>query len=78
MAVERHLDGLFLLYSFTAIENHKSPACLFGSRVFLVVDEWGPWYKPGSELTPGDQIEQLPTLRDAVFSGMTLGSLIRC
>jgi alpha-N-arabinofuranosidase len=40
--------------------------------VKLVVDEWGPWYKPGSELTPGDQLEQLPTLRDAVFSGMTL------
>ena len=38
----------------------------------LVVDEWGPWYRPGSELTPGDQLEQLPTLRDAVFSGMTL------
>lgn len=38
----------------------------------LVVDEWGPWYKPGSELTPGDQLEELPTLRDAVFSGMTL------
>jgi len=40
--------------------------------VKLVVDEWGPWYKPGSEATPGDQIEQTPTLRDAVFSGMTL------
>ncbi len=32
----------------------------------------GPWYKPGSEATPGDQLEQMPTLRDAVFSGMTL------
>ncbi|MBV9342706.1 MAG: alpha-L-arabinofuranosidase, partial [Acidobacteria bacterium] len=41
-------------------------------HVKLVVDEWGPWYRPGSELTPGDQLEQLPTLRDAVFSGMTL------
>jgi alpha-L-arabinofuranosidase len=41
-------------------------------HVKLVVDEWGPWYHPGSELTPGDQLEQLPTLRDAVFSGMTL------
>jgi alpha-L-arabinofuranosidase len=41
-------------------------------RVKLVVDEWGPWYKPGSELTAGDQLEQLPTLRDALFSGMTL------
>jgi alpha-N-arabinofuranosidase len=40
--------------------------------VKLVVDEWGPWYRPGSEATPGDQIEQMPTLRDAVFSGMTL------
>ena len=40
--------------------------------VKLVVDEWGPWYKPGSEATPGDQLEQMPTLRDAVFSGMTL------
>jgi alpha-N-arabinofuranosidase len=41
-------------------------------RVRLVVDEWGPWYRPGSEATPGDQLEQMPTLRDAVFSGMTL------
>jgi alpha-N-arabinofuranosidase len=38
----------------------------------LVVDEWGPWYRPGSELTPGNQLEQLPALRDAVFSAMTL------
>jgi alpha-N-arabinofuranosidase len=42
------------------------------NRVKLVVDEWGPWYRPGSEATPGDQLEQMPTLRDAVFSGMTL------
>ncbi|HSZ63385.1 MAG TPA: alpha-L-arabinofuranosidase C-terminal domain-containing protein [Terriglobales bacterium] len=40
--------------------------------VKLVVDEWGPWYKPGSEATAGDQLEQMPTLRDGVFSGMTL------
>jgi alpha-N-arabinofuranosidase len=40
--------------------------------VKLVIDEWGPWYRPGSEATPGDQLEQTPTLRDAVFSGMTL------
>jgi alpha-N-arabinofuranosidase len=41
-------------------------------HIKLVVDEWGPWYKPGSEATPGDILEQTPTLRDAVFSGMTL------
>lgn len=40
--------------------------------VKLVVDEWGPWYRPGSEATPGNQLEQIPTLRDGVFSGMTL------
>jgi alpha-N-arabinofuranosidase len=41
-------------------------------HIKLVVDEWGPWYRPGSEMTPGDVLEQTPTLRDAVFSGMTL------
>jgi alpha-N-arabinofuranosidase len=41
-------------------------------RIKLIVDEWGPWYRPGSEATPGDALEQMPTLRDAVFSGMTL------
>jgi alpha-N-arabinofuranosidase len=43
----------------------------------LVVDEWGPWYRPGSQLTAVDQIEQLPTLRDAAFSGMTLDTFNR-
>jgi alpha-N-arabinofuranosidase len=41
-------------------------------QIKLVVDEWGPWYRPGSEMTRGDILEQTPTLRDAVFSGMTL------
>jgi alpha-N-arabinofuranosidase len=41
-------------------------------RVKLIVDEWGPWYRAGSEATPGDLFEQIPTLRDAVFSAMTL------
>ncbi len=43
----------------------------------LVVDEWGPWYRPGSEATPGDILEQTPTLRDAVFSAMTLDTFNR-
>lgn len=46
-------------------------------HVKLVVDEWGPWYRPGSGLTASDQLEQLPTLRDAVFSGMTLDTFNR-
>jgi len=46
-------------------------------HIKLVVDEWGPWYKDGSGLTPTNQIEQLPTLRDAVFSGLTLDTFNR-
>ncbi len=41
-------------------------------HIKLVVDEWGPWYRRGGEATPTNQLEQIPTLRDAVFSGMTL------
>jgi alpha-N-arabinofuranosidase len=41
-------------------------------QVKLVVDEWGPWYRPGSSPTAGNFLEQTPTLRDAVFSAMTL------
>ena len=43
-----------------------------GHQVKLVVDEWGPWYRPGSQLTPENFLEQTPTLRDALFSAMTL------
>jgi alpha-L-arabinofuranosidase len=48
-----------------------------GRRVKLVVDEWGPWYKPGSEVVPTDILGQMITLRDAVMSGQTLDILNR-
>jgi alpha-L-arabinofuranosidase len=56
------------------IEGHWQAMGEFDAahQVKLVVDEWGPWYRPGSELTAGDFLEQTPTLRDAVFSAMTL------
>jgi alpha-N-arabinofuranosidase len=38
----------------------------------LVVDEYGPWYRPGSELTPSHFYEQQITLRDALFTAFTL------
>ena len=41
-------------------------------RIKLVVDEWGPWYKPGSEVAPAHILEQVITQRDAVMSGLTL------
>jgi alpha-N-arabinofuranosidase len=41
-------------------------------RIKLVVDEWGPWYKPGSEIAPTHLLGQMITLRDAVMSAATL------
>ena len=46
-------------------------------NIKLIVDEWGAWYKPGSEMTPGDILEQTPTLRDALLSGLTLDTFNR-
>ena len=56
------------------IEGHWQAMGEFDAahRVKLVVDEWGLWYRPGSQLTASDFLEQTPTLRDAVFSAMTL------
>jgi alpha-N-arabinofuranosidase len=38
----------------------------------LVIDEWGVWYPPGSEITPEYILSQTITLRDAVHTGMAL------
>ena len=46
-------------------------------HIKLIADEWGAWYKPGSEMTPGDILEQTPTLRDALLSGLTLDTFNR-
>jgi alpha-L-arabinofuranosidase len=61
------------------IEGHWQAMHEFDSdhEVKLVVDEWGAWYRPGSELTPGNFLEQVPTLRDAVFSAMALDTFNR-
>lgn len=41
-------------------------------RVKLVVDEWGAWYKPGSEVHPTHLLGQQGTMRDAVLAGLSL------
>jgi alpha-L-arabinofuranosidase len=41
-------------------------------QVKLVVDEYGPWYRPGSELDPTHLLGQQITMRDAVFTAFTL------
>ncbi|HEY6660839.1 MAG TPA: alpha-L-arabinofuranosidase C-terminal domain-containing protein, partial [Pyrinomonadaceae bacterium] len=46
-------------------------------RVKLVVDEWGAWYKPGSEVDPSHLLGQQSTMRDAVLAGLTLDTFNR-
>ena len=46
-------------------------------RVKLVVDEWGAWYKKGSEVHPSHLLGQQSTMRDAVLAGLTLDTFNR-
>jgi alpha-N-arabinofuranosidase len=46
-------------------------------RVKLVVDEWGAWYKPGSEVDPTHLLGQQSTMRDAMLAGLTLDTFNR-
>ena len=41
-------------------------------RVKLVVDEWGAWYRGGSEVNPAHLFGQQNTMRDALLAGLTL------
>jgi alpha-N-arabinofuranosidase len=40
-------------------------------RVKLVVDEWGSWYRPGTEVHPSHLLGQQNTMRDALLAGLT-------
>jgi alpha-N-arabinofuranosidase len=40
-------------------------------RTKMVVDEWGVWYAPGSEIAPAYILSETITLRDAVHTAMT-------
>jgi alpha-N-arabinofuranosidase len=46
-------------------------------RVKLVVDEWGTWYKPGTEVHTTHLLGQQSTMRDAVLAGLTLDTFHR-
>jgi alpha-N-arabinofuranosidase len=46
-------------------------------NVRLVVDEWGAWYKPGTEAHPTHLLGQQSTMRDAVLSGLSLDNFNR-
>jgi alpha-N-arabinofuranosidase len=41
-------------------------------KVKLVVDEYGPWYKPGTENSPEQLLGQMITVRDAVMTAVSL------
>ena len=43
-------------------------------HIRLVVDEWGAWYKSGTEVEPASKyiLSQMLTLRDALLTGLTL------
>ena len=46
-------------------------------RVKLVVDEWGAWYRPGTEVHNTHLLGQQSTMRDAVLAGLTLNTFNR-
>ncbi len=39
-------------------------------HIKLIVDEWGAWYAPGTEIGPGYGLSQMLTLRDALLTGL--------
>ena len=41
-------------------------------RVKLVVDEWGAWHNPGTEVNRSHLFGQTSTMRDALIAGLTL------
>jgi alpha-N-arabinofuranosidase len=46
-------------------------------HVRLVVDEYGPWYRPGTEYSPEQLLGQQITVRDAVATALTLDTFNR-
>ncbi|MCI0665004.1 MAG: alpha-L-arabinofuranosidase [Acidobacteria bacterium] len=46
-------------------------------RIKLVVDEWGSWYKPGSQVQPSHLLGQQSTMRDALLAGLSLDTFHR-
>jgi alpha-N-arabinofuranosidase len=48
-----------------------------GHYVRLVVDEYGPWYRPGTEYSPEQLLGQQITVRDAVVTALTLDTFNR-
>jgi alpha-L-arabinofuranosidase len=63
----------------TLITNHWAIMGEFDRqhRIKLVVDEWGSWYNPGSEVHPSHLLGQQATMRDALLAGLSLDTFHR-
>jgi len=61
------------------IEAHWKAMAAFdpAHKVKLVVDEWGAWYRPGSQVDDTHLLGQQSTMRDAVLAGLTLDTFNR-
>ncbi len=46
-------------------------------HVKLIVDEWGAWYRPGTQVDSTHLLGQQSTMRDAVLAGLTLDTFNR-
>ena len=46
-------------------------------KVKLIVDEWGAWHPPGTEINPRHLFEQVGCLRDALVAALTLDTFNR-
>jgi alpha-N-arabinofuranosidase len=46
-------------------------------KIKLVVDEYGPWYRPGTENAPEQLLGQMITVRDAVMTAISLDTFNR-
>jgi alpha-N-arabinofuranosidase len=57
-----------------AIEDHWAVMGEFDKkhRVKILVDEWGAWHKPGTEIRPEHILGQQNTMRDALVASITL------
>jgi alpha-N-arabinofuranosidase len=46
-------------------------------KIKLIIDEWGAWHPPGTEINPHHTFEQMSTMRDAVIAALTLDTFNR-
>ncbi len=65
------MEGIILDH-WTALGEYDLP-----HTIKLVVDEYGPWYKAGTEFTPEQLFGQQITVRDAVMTAMSLDTFNR-